>query len=163
MKKVLNILLKIILCIVIYILQTYVFCKIDFFGVTANCILSLVVVISMLKSTVVSFSLSFTLGVITDIIYDTTILQNVIIFLLVTSVISTLKSIYKQDRKTAIIILVTMAVTISELVLFVMNIQTVGFVNIITLLLNIIKQSVINIFIAYVIYIIITKLDKIEE
>lgn len=163
MKKVLNVLLKIILCIVIYILQTYVFCKIDFFGVTANCILSLVVVISMLKSTVVSFSLSFILGVITDVIYDTTILQNVIIFLLVTSVISTLKSIYKQDRKTAIIILVTMAVTISELVLFVMNIQTVGFVNIITLLLNIIKQSVINIFIAYVIYIIITKLDKIEE
>lgn len=163
MKKVLNVLLKIILCIVIYILQTYVFCKIDFFKVTANCILSLVVVISMLKSTVVSFSLSFTLGVITDVIYDTTILQNVIVFLLVTSVISTLKSIYKQDRKTAIIILVTMAVTISELVLFVMNIQTVGFVNIITLLLNIIKQSVINIFIAYVIYMIITKLDKIEE
>lgn len=163
MKKVLNILVKVILCIVIYILQTYVFCKIDFFGVTANCILSLIVVISMLKSSMYAFFASVIFGVITDVMYNASILQNVVIFLLVTSVISTLKSIYKQDRKTAIIILVTLAVLISEIVMLMYNIQVIGFVNIFTFILNVIKQSIINIFIAYVIYIIITKLDKIEE
>lgn len=163
MKKIINIVLKVILCIVIYVFQIYVFNKIDFFGVTASSILSLIVVVAMLKNVYVAGTIAFVFGCITDIIFGASILQNVVIYLLVVAVISSLKSIYKQDRKTALIILVLIAVVISQIVMFMYNIQTIGFVNILSLILNIVKQSVIDIFLAYVIYIVITRLDKIEE
>lgn len=161
MSKVFNIILKVVLCVLTYVLQLLVFNEVDFFGTSANIILSLIVVVAMLKSTYISILIGFSFGIISDILFNLHTLESIIIYILVILVITGLKNIYKQDRKTALIILVLISTCISCIVTLIYNFTIQ--VKVISFLLNILKQSIINTFIAFVIYIILTKIDKIEE
>lgn len=161
MLKVFNIILKSVLCVLVYVLQLLVFNKVNFFGVTIDIILSLIVVISMLKTTYIAVTFSFLFGIVSDVLFNLHTLECVVIYLLVALVIARLKNIYKQDRKTALIVLILISSCISCIITLMYNFNVQ--INVISFLLNILKQSIINTFMAFVIYIILTKIDKIEE
>lgn len=161
MSKVFNIILKSVLCVLVYVLQMLVFNNVNFFGVTIDIILSLIVVISMLKTTYIAVTFSFLFGIISDILFNLHTLECVVIYLLIALVIAGLKNIYKQDRKTALIVLILISSCISCIITLMYNFNVQ--INVISFLLNILKQSIINTFMAFVIYIILTKIDKIEE
>ena len=152
-RKILNIVLKILIIIVVYLLQIYVINNTMFFGVNGDLCLMAVVTLTLLKENHIGYIAAVLCGIVSDVLFSTTIGKYLSIYVIVVSVLIGLKKMYKQDSKLAIIVFSVSAVVISETMQFLFNIVSTGqFVNIFTFLLNIFKQCLINIFLTYVLY-----------
>ena len=152
-KKIFNVIFKIIIFIFVYLLQIYVINNTMFFGVNGDLCLMAVVLIALTENNYTIYIVAGLCGIVSDILFSTVICKYLVIYLLVVSVLIGMKKMYKQDSKLAIIVFSVLAVVISEVLLGVFNLLTVGSaVNIFVFLLNIFKQSIINVCLAFVIY-----------
>lgn len=152
-KKIFDVIFKIIIFIFVYLLQIYVINNTMFFGVNGDLCLMAVVLICLLEKNHTAYIVAGLCGIVSDILFSTVICKYLVIYLLVVSVLIGMKKMYKQDSKLAIIVFSVLAVIISEVVLGIFNLFTVGsVVNIFAFLLNILKQSITNVCLAFAIY-----------
>ena len=155
-KKIFKVILKLLILILVYILQIYVINNTTFFGVNGDLCLMAVVLITLMDKNYVAYITAGVCGIISDILFSTTICKYLVIYILVVSILIGLKKMYKQDSKMAIIIFSVFGVVISELLMLVFNIVSgMGFVNIFTLILMIVKQCIINICFAFLLYLVL--------
>lgn len=152
-KKIITALLKILIVIIVYLLQIFVVSNTSFFGITGDLCLMAIVVITLMEENHIAYAAGVLCGITSDILFSTTIGKYLLIYILVVSVLIGLKKMYKQDSKLAIIIFSVCSVITSEILLLLFNIIDSGsFVNLFTYIFNIVKQSIINICLALVIY-----------
>lgn len=159
-KKCLKGLIEMVLIIILFISQIYIFNKVTLFGVKANIILVTILIISMIKDLYISIPFSIACGLACDILFTTGIGKYIVIYLVISLVVSTLIGVYKKGSKGSIIILVALGTTLFELLMsisyFAVN-ET--FVNVIAFIFMTVKEAILNVALAYIVYIIISKLN----
>ena len=152
-KKILKAVLKILIVVLAYLLQMYVVNNTMFFGVNGDLCLITIVLITLMEKNHVAYVAAIVCGIASDVLFSTTVCKYLIIYAIVVSVLIGLKKVYKQDSKLAIIVFSVAGIIISELLMFLFNLISTGeFINIFTFLLNILKQCIINICLAFVVY-----------
>lgn len=152
-KKILKIILKIIIFVLIYLFQMYVVNSTMFFGINGDICLAAIAVTALLEKKHVAYIIAVLCGVISDLLFSFAIGKYLLIYLLVVTVLIGLKKMYKQDSKFAIIVFTVISVVISEVVFFFFYITSTGeIVNIFTLIFNIFKQCIIDICLAFAVY-----------
>ena len=160
-KKIVKAVLKIILIIISYILQIYIFNSINFFGVNGDLCLSLVALVTLMDKKWVAYVTATVCGIMSDILFSNVICKYLLIYIIVVSVLVELKKIYKQDSKLAVIVFSTVAVGISELISFLFNVLITGqFINIFVFVLNIFKECLISVFLAFLLYLVFKLIRK---
>lgn len=160
-KKIFNVVFKIIIFVFVYLLQIYVINNTMFFGVNGDLCLMAIVLTCLLEENHIAYVVAGLCGIASDILFSAVIGKYLVIYILVVSILIGLKKMYKQDSKLAIIVFSILAVVISEVLLGIFNLFAVGsVVNIFIFLLNIFKQSIINICLAFVIYLAFNLVEK---
>ena len=160
-KDILKVSLKIIIVIIAYILQLFVVNNTHFFGVTGDLCLMAVVVITIVEKNHIAYSAAAICGIISDMLFSRVVGKYIAIYIIIVSVLLGLKKLYKEDNKVAIIIFSSLAVAICEILLYIFNLVITGnMVNLFVFILNILKQSVINICFAYIIYFLFNALRR---
>ncbi len=152
-KKIFKWVLKIIIFILVYLLQIYVVNNTMFFGVNGDLCLMAVVLTSLMENGVISYITAGLCGVASDLLFSSHAMKYIVIYLIITAVLLELKRMYKQDSKIAIIIFSVAATVASEIIMLMYS--TIGqgdFVNAFSYMFMIIKESIINICLAYVLY-----------
>lgn len=161
LKNSINIILKVVLVIVIYLLQIYVFNNMGLFGVTGNLVLAFVIVTVMTNNMLNSCIIAGVCGAVSDILFCDTVAKYLVIYLLTAVILESLKRVYKQDTKSSVIVYVVLGVLVSEILIGIFNLFNTGvFINLFAYLKIVIKQIMIDICLAFLIYIIISKIDK---
>ncbi len=152
-KKFLKVILKTIIVILAYVVQIYVLNNITFFGVKADLCLVTVVIVVLTQSGYSQYVVAGICGIASDILFYDTVCKYLIIYIIVVSILDGLKKMYKQDSKLSIIIFTTVGVIASEILMLVFFIiENYELVNIIYFILNVLKQCVVNICLAFGIY-----------
>ena len=159
-KKILKGMLWPALFVGIYTLQIFVISNNNFFGVNGNLCLMAVVVVTLMYENSVAYITAGICGIISDILFSNTLGKYILIYIMVVSILIGLKKMYKQDSKTAIIIFSVLGIVISEVLMLAFNIMSgQGLVNIFSLVFTILKQCVINVCLAFGLYLIL-RLNK---
>jgi len=152
-KKILRTALKILIIILAYLLQIYIVNNVKFFGVNGDLCLMAVVLITLIERKHVAYIAAIICGVASDVLFSTVVCRYLSIYVIVVSILIGLKKMYKSDSKLAIIIFSVAGVIASEILMFLFNVVETGkFVNIFIFILNILKQCIINICFAFLIY-----------
>lgn len=152
-KKTFNIIYKIIIFVIIYLLQMYVINNTMFFGVVGDLCLMAVVLITLLEKNYIAYITAGICGLASDILFSNVIGKYIVIYILVVSILIGLKKMYKQDSKLAIIVFSIVAIVVSEVIMYLFNLLTIGTaVNIFSFIFSILKQCIINICLAFGIY-----------
>ena len=152
-KRIYGIVLKVLIVVLVYLLQIYVINKITFFGVTGNLCLMAVVLITLMSNNKTAYVAAILCGIVSDVLFSSVVCKYLVIYVIVVSVLIGLKKMYKQDSKIAIIIFSVSGVVTSEIVMYIFNIFQKGeFVNIFTFILVILKECIINICLAFMVY-----------
>lgn len=160
-KKIFNVIFKIIIFIFVYLLQIYVINNTMFFGVNGDLCLMAVVLIALLEKNYTAYIVAGVCGILSDVLFSTVVCKYLVIYIIVVSALIGVKKMYKQDSKLAIIVFSVLAVAISEIIIGIFNLFTVrSVVNIFVFLLNIFKQSIINVCLAFVIYLVFNLVKK---
>lgn len=162
-KQILKIALRIVILIVVYILQIFVINNISFCGINGDLCLMAIVIVTLQDKNSIAYITAGICGIMSDILFSTTVCKYLVIYILVVSLLIGLKKIYKRDSKIAIIIFSAAGVCISEILMYIFNVVTKGeFVNLFMVLYAIIKECVINICLAFLLHIVL-KFCKQEE
>lgn len=163
-KNIINVTLKVLVLIVVYVLQFYVFNINLFFGITANICLSYLMVITLLKDNKCIMIYALIMGIVTDIFLANTFFKYVLVYLVIVCIIIELKKIYRQGSKTSLIIYTLCGTLIYEIILLMFNIFAKGqFINIFTYISWVIKEGIINTALSFVLYLICRKIFEIEK
>lgn len=145
-----------VLFVAVYILQIFVISNTTFFGVTGNLCLMAVVVITLMYENNVAYIAASICGITSDILFSSVLGKYVLIYVIVVAILIGLKKMYKQDSKMAIIIFSALGVIISEILMLAFNIMLgQGLVNIFSLIFTILKQCIVNVFLAFSMYLIL--------
>ena len=162
-KNILKGVLKFVILILVYILQLYVLNNTTFFGIKGNLCLMAVVLFALTEKDKLAYFYAGVSGVVSDILFSTTLCKYIVIYILVTAVLIGMKKMYKQDSKMAIIIFAVLGTVTCEILLCIFNvISAATFVNIFSFIFLIIKESIINIFLAFVLYLALKICNKEE-
>lgn len=154
LKKILKIALKIVIFVLVYLLQIYVVNNTIFFGVSSDICLMFVTVTTLISKQVTSYVTATTCGIMSDLLFSNTSIKYVVIYILVTAVLIELKKMYRSDSKIAVIIFGITATVIAGVLLYIFTVMSNGeLVNIFTYILNILKVSIVNVCLAYLLYI----------
>lgn len=149
-KRIFKYILKLVIFIFVYLLQIYVVNNTTFFGVTGDLCFMAVVINALIESKCNAYVTAILSGITSDLLFSSVILKYTVIYIITIAVLLEFKKMYKQDSKIAVIIFSVSATVISEIIMFVFNIVTTGeFVNIFVYILNVFKQCIINICLAY--------------
>lgn len=160
-KKIFNAIFKIAVFVLVYLLQIYVINNTMFFGINGDLCLMAVVLTTLLEKNSTAYIVAGICGITSDILFSTAIGQYVAIYILVVSVLIGMKKMYKQDSKLAIIVFSILAIIVSESFMGMFNLFTTGnVVNIFVFLLSILKQSIINVCLAFIIYLVFNLVKK---
>ena len=152
-KKILKCTLRVVIFIILYLLQIYIVNKTTFFGVTGDLCLMAVALTALTTSNISAYITAGICGMVSDLLFLTGSLKYTVIYIIVVAILIELKKLYKQDTKMAIIIFSVAATIIREIIMLIFNVvQTGEFVNIFVYIFNILKQSIINICLGYIIY-----------
>ncbi len=163
-KDILKISLKVIIVVLAYLLQLFVVNNTHFFGVTGDLCLMVIVIITIVERSPMAYCSAAICGIISDVLFSRVIGKYMAIYIIIVAILLELKKIYKEDNKIAIIIFSSLAVAICEILLYIFNLVITGnMVNLFVFILNILKQSVINICFAYIIYFLFNALRKKES
>jgi len=130
LKKIIKILLKTVVFLLVYILQLYVINNTTLFGVNGNLLLMSVVIIALTQTNLVSYITALAYGLLSDILFYTVPCKYIVIYLLTVAVLISLKKIYNQDSKLAIIIFSTIGTLINGIILYIFNLMNGISVNI---------------------------------
>lgn len=162
-KNTLKVLYKVIIVAMAYILQIYVINNNELFGVNGDLCLMAVAVITLLENNCVAYAVAGVCGIVSDILFSSIICKYVIIYLIVVSVLIGFKKMYKQDSKVSVIIFSAISVLVSEILNVIFNIIFNGnMVNIFAFVFMVIKECIINICLAFVVYLLYTIYKKEE-
>lgn len=158
-KKILKVILKIFVLFVIYLIQIFVLNNVTFFGVKANIPLMLLVIWSMtIDEKIEVYVYAVIIGILNDILFSSILGEYLLINILLTTIITNIKNTYKQDNKFSVIIFSVLSTVIFEIFVILFNvISKQELENVFLILFTIFKLSVINLFFAYVIYLIWTR------
>lgn len=152
-NKILRAVLKILIVFFAYLLQIYVVNNTTFFGVNGDLCLMAVVLITLMEKNHIAYITAVICGILSDVLFSTVVCKYLIIYVIVVSVLIGLKKMYKQDSKLSIIVFSIAGIITSEILMFLFNLMSTGeFVNIFTFFFNIFKQCIINICLAFVLY-----------
>lgn len=160
LKKIIKILLKTVVFLLVYILQLYVINNTTLFGVNGNLLLMSVVIITLTQTNLVSYITALAYGLLSDILFYTVPCKYIVIYLLTVSVLISLKKIYNQDSKLAIIIFSTIGTLINGIILYIFNLMNGISVNIFSFFVLLLKESIINICLAFIMYLIFKLCSK---
>ena len=154
-KNILKTILKLIIFIVIYLMQIYIINSVTLFGVTGDLVLMAVVVTTLIHENSFAYITAGICGVLSDVLFYTYPCKNLIVYIIVVSVLIGLKKMYKQDSKRALIIFGVIGTVISQILEIVFNLMKNGvIVNIFSYVFLVLKASIINIFLAFIIYLV---------
>ena len=118
LKKILNILLKIITICTLYILQLYVFNNTNFYGIKVNLPLVLLAIISIeTDNKKMIYVYGCILGILSDLLFGNVPLKYLVINIFVVTILSSIKNTYKQDSKFSVIIFSVVGTIVFEIVL----------------------------------------------
>ena len=152
-KRILKCLLRLVTFLGLYLLQIYVVNNTTFFGVTADLCLMAVAITTLMERKITAYITAGLCGIASDLLFSPNSIKYIVIYLIVAAVLIELKKMYKPDSKVAIIIFSTAAIVISEIMMYIFMAITNGmFANMYIYIFNILKECVINICLAYVIY-----------
>lgn len=152
-KKILRVVLKTIIVILAYVIQIYVLNNVTFFGVKGDLCLVTVVVIALTQGSYTKYIVASICGIVSDLLFYNTVGKYLIIYLIVVSILDGLKKMYKQDNKLSIIIFTTVGIITSEILMLLFYIiQNGELVNVIYFVLNVLKQCIVNICLAFGVY-----------
>ena len=159
-KKILNIVLKIAAICIAYVFQLYIFNNINFYGVKANLPLVLLALISILiENKKEIYAYAVICGLLSDILFGSVVGEFFVINIFVVTILSSIKNTYKQDSKFSVIIFSTVATVVFEIVLVIFTLfAKKEVINIFVVIWAVFKKCIINIFFAYIIYLIWTRI-----
>ena len=161
--KVFKILLKFVIFILVYLLQIYAINNVNFFGVNGDLCLMAVVITSLIDKNITAYFTAVLCGITSDLLFSPNVLKYVVIYVIVTAILIELKKIYKQDSKLSIIIFSITASVISEIIMAIFMIVTkLEFVNVFSYVFNVLKLCIINVFLAYIVYLALKKCKQEE-
>ncbi len=162
-KKILKTILKVVILILVYLLQIYVINNTTFFGVNGDLCLMAVVLFALMEKNNIAYIYAGISGVLSDVLFSNVPCKYLVTYIMVTAVLIGLKKMYKQDSKMAIIIFAISGSIISEILMFIFNVMFTGtFVNIFAFVFLILKECIINIFLAFVLYLVLKLCSKEE-
>ena len=163
-KKVLKFILGIIALVFTYILQIYVFNKVEFFGVTADLSLMYVVLVTMKSKTYLAYINAVLCGVLSDFLFSYVPLKYIVVYILCVTLLLSLRKIYNEESKVAILIYGALATVVCQIILLLFNLLSSFYIiNPFIVIFSILKQSIINIFLIFVLYILLHKLYAAKE
>jgi len=152
-KNILKTILKITIFIIIYLTQIYVVNTTTLFGVTGDAVLMAVVITALISENKFAYITAVICGVLSDVIFSSVSCKYLVIYIMVVSVLIGLKKMYKQDSKMALIIFSVAGTVISQVIELIFSIMVNGLhVNIFSYVVLILKASIVNIFLAFIIY-----------
>ena len=161
LKNILRIVLNVLIVVLLFVLQLYVFNKLYIFGARFNVIAIYCIIISMLNMFKVSLPISLVIGVITDVVLCSGRLQYFLIFPIIAIVFECLKKIYKQDNSKSIVIYALAGIIVLEIVSVIFSVIRTGIsINIFAYVVFVFKQLAINVVLAYGMYIIAAKMNN---
>lgn len=161
--KVFKVLLKFVIFILVYLLQIYAINNVNFFGVNGDLCLMAVVITSLIDKNITAYFTAVLCGITSDLLFSPNVLKYVVIYVIVTAILIELKKIYKQDSKLSIIIFSITASVISEIIMAIFMIVTkLEFVNVFSYVFNVLKLCIINVFLAYIVYLALKKCKQEE-
>lgn len=160
-KKIVESILKILIVILVYLLQIYVVNSTTLFGVKGDLCLMVVVLFALMENNAIAYVISGICGMLSDVLFLTIPCKYIVIYIIVTSVLIGLKKMYKEDSKFTIIMFSALATVISQIIMFMFNIVSKGeMVNIFGFLLVVFKECIINICLAFVLYLVFKICNK---
>ena len=162
-KRILKIFLEIVIVIITYLLQIYVVNNTLFFGVRGDLCLMLIATIALLGNNLRAYVYAIICGLLSDIIFSSGVAKYLVIYVIVVSVLIGLKKMYNQDSKAAIIIFAAISVIIAEIIKYLFEMLSSNVVNVFSFIMLVFKEGVINIFLAYILYVIYAKVINIKE
>jgi len=165
LKGILRMVLNVIIILILFLLQLYVFNNMYVFGARFNLVAMYVIIFSMINNLKLSLPVSFIIGILTDIILGNGKLQYMLIFMIIAIVLETLKLIYKQDNSMSVAVYSTAGILVLETISAIFTAISNGIViNIFSFIFFVIKVLVLNILLAYLMYYITIRLgEKLER
>ena len=151
MKKVYAVFLLLLLLVLIFVIQILVLNEIRLFGTVANLVLVTVVMVSLWYSMPVSCVYSAILGIITDIFFYHTLGINLIIYTLIAVVINLIAKVYRKENSVVIMYVVFIGTVAFEIAMGIISLSTGVVPNILEFLGMLLKASVLNIGLAYIV------------
>lgn len=163
-RNILTIIYIVLLIFLIFFIQLYLINPRELFGVKPNLILILSIVISLWFGLYVGGISSFFLGIITDILFGSTIGIFTISYTIVGVVVGVLNNNYRKESKMSLVYVSIIATFVFEIVqYFCYLLFFSSYINLFYLLKQMIISSLLNIVIVYVIYSIIFKITEYIE
>jgi len=163
-KNILKEILKIILLVLTYLIQIYVINETELFGISGNLCLMYIVFIAMLSKTSTAFVYAVVCGLLSDMLFSNIIGKYVIIYVITVALLIGLKKMYKQDTKWSVIVFGLGGTIIFEIMMFIFNLlQKLELVNIFSVILLVFKESILNVFFLFIIYLLLKKLYVTEN
>lgn len=160
-KKVLKELLKVVIIVLVYVLQLYVINNTTFFGIVGNLPLVLVALIVLTETNTKAYVIATICGMLSDMLFPETVCKYLVIYIFTVTLLIGMKKLYKQDSKLAIIIFSALATCIFEAFMVIFNVVTkLEFVNIFAFLFLVLKESILNVFFAFILYLMLRVCSK---
>ena len=161
LKSVLRVVLNILSVIVLFLLQLYVFNNIYIFGARFNIIAVYIIIFAMINSLKLSLPVSLLIGLTTDIVLGNGKLQYMLIFMIVSVVLESLKLIYKQDSSMSILVYGAAGFIVLESISQMFWAISSGILlNVLVYIFHIIKILLLNIPVAYLMYYLVVKVNE---
>lgn len=161
LKSVLRICLNVLTITILFILQLYVFNNLYIFGVRFDSIAVYCIIFGLFHTFKVSLPVAFVIGFITDMILGGGRLKYILIYMVAILVIEIFKSIYRLENSKSIIIYTAISFTTIQLLTVVFNYIDKGVaINIFTYLFYVIKLILINAPLAYIMFILSSKINQ---
>lgn len=161
LRKFSVIFLIIITIVLIFIIQAKIINNMPVFGIVANLILVTIVTVSINYNIYISLAFAAFFGILTDIFFSFAIGKEAIIYLVIAFIIFNLSKFYRKENKYIYLYLVFAATIIFEITLGTLAmISTKEFTDVFSFLMLIIKSSIVNIILIYLVYFLFNKLIK---
>lgn len=146
MKDVGRIFILIGIVVLCFILQIYVFNSLTFFGVRANIMLTLCVVLAIWFKPSISIPFVFFIGIVSDLIFTFSIGKYLIAYIVLTLVIIAVSSIYNKENKGATVLIVLIATIFAEYIFGIYSLVKFGILaNLFSVTFVGIKGAVMNV------------------
>jgi len=163
-KNIGNVVILIGIVLFCFILQMYVFNNFKIFGVKANVLLTLCVILAVWNKPNISIPFSFFIGVISDLLFFFSIGKYLIAYVILTLIIITVSSFYNRESKGATALIVIITTIIAEYILGIFSLIKFGVLtNFFSATFVGIKGALINAIIAIILSKIIKRIGEGEN
>ncbi len=161
LKKILTYILNILILLIICVWQFKTFNNTELFGAKFNLVACFVIVTIMVNSFKRHVYLSMIAGIISDLLLGHTLAKYLVIFVLLSIILESMKNVYKQDTPFSVAVYTTIGILVFEVLTLLINIFTAGLtIGVIAILIALLKSVIVNILAAYILFFILAKINK---